>query len=145
MKPHKYKTFWLYGVMRIDTQLKKTTSMLEKNWHIQSHQLRIWGWLWSNHDSFEPQISDVIKSRRFYIHKICKIRKYPIPETANSIVHATRSKTLIEPSGKVLCQQCVLLYLHTETRAQYRKCFHSVGCPSILFGRKSAVLWHQVI
>ena len=39
--------------------------------------------------SFLPQIAKVVKSCRFYIHKIWKIRKYLSTETAKSIVHAT--------------------------------------------------------
>ena len=39
--------------------------------------------------SFKLQIANVVKSCRFYIHKIWKIRKFPSSDTAKSIVHAT--------------------------------------------------------
>lgn len=38
--------------------------------------------------SLKQQIAKVVKSCRFYIHKLWKIRKYLTPDTAKSIVHA---------------------------------------------------------
>ena len=39
--------------------------------------------------SFRPHIAKVVKSCRFYLHKVWKIRKYLSADTTKSIVHAT--------------------------------------------------------